>query len=89
MGNLDPKFALYTGQCERNFPHHEASQRGFSIMLQGPALQHCFDKLRNMDLNLLQFSTEIRKRFYKEKRVRTLLREWDTVVLEVMISKSE
>lgn len=87
--NLDRKFTLFVERCEQNLLVDEACKREFSIMLQRPAHQKYFDKLRSRDLNFLQLSAEISKRFYTEERIRAQLKECKTVLLKDMISKNQ
>lgn len=63
--------------------------KAFQIMLSERALQYYFNHLQGKRLNSKHLCDAIRKRFLTEKHTRALLREWESITLQtVMTEKS-
>lgn len=60
----------------------------FSIMLTERALQYYFDHLQGKRLNFEDLCGAIRKLFLAEGHTRRLLREWDSIQLETIMSEN-
>lgn len=79
--NFDRKFLLFLERCDQSGIPISERHRAFSIMLSSNARQYYFDHLQNKGLNLEELSSATKERFHTEERIRTLLREWESITL--------
>lgn len=84
--NFDRKIALFHEHFTQAGVNEEDKPRAYSIILSGLALQYYFDTLRGRNLNLTELVEPTRKRLITTEHTRTLIRQWDEMTLQSVMS---
>lgn len=86
--NFERKLKLFNERCTQNGVADADKPKAFSIMLTERALQYYFDHLQGKRLNFDNLCDAIRRRFLTEEHTRGLLREWESITLEAVMSEN-
>lgn len=86
--NFERKLCLFEKRCDQASVTDENKQRAFSIVLTGRARDFYFDNSQGKDLTFEHTTTALKRWFITAEHERTLLREWDNLSLNAIISEN-
>lgn len=86
--NFDRKLCLFNERCDQAGIPDDEKHRAFSIMLTGRARDFYFDHIRGSNCSFNDMTSSVKRRFITAEHVRTLVREWDSLTLEGIMSEN-
>ena len=86
--NFDRKLCLFHERCQQSNVAADSKHLAFSIMLAGRARDFYFDNLRDKGLSFEELVAAVKRRFITAEHERTLVREWDSLSLNAIMSEN-
>lgn len=84
--NFKLKFKLFKEPCDQNSVEGMDRPKAFLIMLIGRARQSYFDNFHGKWVTIADLFNGVRERFLTIEHVRSLLREWDSINFNAVMS---
>lgn len=85
---FERKVKIFNERCTQSGLDEADKPKAVSIMLKERALQYYFDHFQGKSLSFDGLCGAIRKRFLTEEHTRGLLREWDIITPETIMSEN-